>query len=42
MQFRQTVINTVANVKKLYYDVIFNIDNLAGRAEEPRPSHRSC
>ncbi|MFI5184263.1 MAG: TolC family protein [Vicinamibacteria bacterium] len=26
--FRQTVINTVANVKELYYDVIFNMDNL--------------
>ncbi len=28
IQFRQTVVNTVANVKKLYYDVIFNMDNL--------------
>jgi outer membrane protein len=28
VQFRQTVVNTVANVKKLYYDVIFNMDNL--------------
>ncbi len=27
--FRETVVNTVANVKKLYYDVVFSIDNLA-------------
>jgi outer membrane protein len=27
--FRETVINTVSNVKKLYYDVVFAIDNLA-------------
>ena len=28
VQFRQTVINVVANVKRLYYDLIFAIDNL--------------
>jgi outer membrane protein len=28
IQFRQTVINTVANVKKLYYDLIYALDNL--------------
>lgn len=27
-QFRQTVIGTIANVKKLYYDLLFSIDNL--------------
>ena len=29
VQFRQTVINTIANVKKAYYDIIAGIDNLA-------------
>jgi outer membrane protein len=29
--FRETVINLVANVKKLYYDVVFSIDNLAAQ-----------
>jgi outer membrane protein len=28
VQFRQTVITTVANVKQLYYDLIYAIDNL--------------
>src|SRR5262245_13399066 len=28
VQFRQTVINTVAGVKQLYYDMIFALDNL--------------
>ena len=28
MQFRQTVVNTVANVKGYYYDLIYAIDNL--------------
>jgi outer membrane protein len=28
VQFRQTVINTVAAIKQLYYDLIFAIDNL--------------
>ena len=28
IQFRQTVINTLASVKQLYYDLIFAIDNL--------------
>ena len=28
VQFRQTVINTVAGVKQLYYDLIFALDNL--------------
>jgi outer membrane protein TolC len=28
VQFRQTVINTLASVKQLYYDLIFAIDNL--------------
>ena len=28
MQFRQTVVNTMANVKQLYYDLIYAIDNL--------------
>ncbi|MBN2371009.1 MAG: TolC family protein [Vicinamibacteria bacterium] len=28
IQFRQTVVNTVANVKKLYYSLIYAIDNL--------------
>jgi outer membrane protein TolC len=28
VQFRQTVINTIANVKKAYYDIIAAIDNL--------------
>lgn len=28
ISFRETVINTVSNVKKLYYDVVFSIDNL--------------
>ncbi len=28
VQFRQTVINVIANVKRLYYDLIFSIDNL--------------
>jgi outer membrane protein len=27
--FRESVVNTVASVKKLYYDVVFSIDNLA-------------
>jgi outer membrane protein len=30
-QFRQTVINTVASVKKLYYELIYAIDNLAAQ-----------
>jgi outer membrane protein TolC len=30
-QFRQVVINVVANVKSLYYDLIFAIDNLAAQ-----------
>ena len=29
MQFRQTIINTVATVKGLYYELIYAIDNLA-------------
>jgi outer membrane protein len=29
VQFRQTVINTVATVKGLYYELIYSIDNLA-------------
>ena len=29
MQFRQTIINTVATVKGLYYELIYSIDNLA-------------
>ena len=28
VQFRQTVLNVIANVKRLYYDLIFSIDNL--------------
>lgn len=28
LQFRQTVINTLASVKQLYYDLIFTMDNL--------------
>jgi outer membrane protein TolC len=28
IQFRQTVVNTVANVKNLYYDLLYSIDNL--------------
>ncbi len=28
LQFRQTVVNTVANVKQLYYDLIYGMDNL--------------
>jgi len=28
VQFRQTVVNTVANVRHLYYDLIYAIDNL--------------
>jgi len=28
VQFRQTVINTISNVKKAYYDIIAGIDNL--------------
>lgn len=28
VQFRQTVVNTVANVKNLYYDLLYSIDNL--------------
>jgi outer membrane protein TolC len=28
VQFRQTVVNTVANVKQAYYDLIYAIDNL--------------
>ena len=28
MQFRQTVVNTLANVKHLYYDLLYAIDNL--------------
>jgi len=28
VQFRQTVINTVASIKQLYYDLIFAMDNL--------------
>jgi outer membrane protein TolC len=28
VQFRETVINTVAGVKQLYYDLIFSLDNL--------------
>ncbi|HLA77611.1 MAG TPA: TolC family protein [Vicinamibacteria bacterium] len=28
IQFRQTVINTLASVKQLYYDLIFTLDNL--------------
>jgi outer membrane protein TolC len=28
VQFRQTVVNTVANVKSLYYDLLYSIDNL--------------
>lgn len=28
VQFRQTVLNVIANVKRLYYDLIFAIDNL--------------
>ncbi len=28
VQFRQTVINTLASVKQLYYDLIFTLDNL--------------
>lgn len=31
VQFRQTVINTVSNVKKAYYDIIAAIDNLAAQ-----------
>ncbi len=31
VQFRQTVINTVAGVKKAYYDIIAAIDNLAAQ-----------
>ncbi len=33
VQFRQTVINTVAAVKKAYYDVIAAIDNLAAQRQ---------
>ncbi len=29
VQFHQTVVNTIAGVKQLYYDLIFAIDNLA-------------
>jgi outer membrane protein len=29
IDFRQIVVNTVATVKKAYYDLVFNIDNLA-------------
>jgi outer membrane protein TolC len=28
VQFKQTVVNTVANVKQLYYDLLYAIDNL--------------
>jgi outer membrane protein TolC len=28
LQFRQTVVNTVANVKQLYYDLLYAMDNL--------------
>ena len=28
VQFHQTVVNTVANVKNLYYDLLYAIDNL--------------
>jgi len=28
VQFRQTVVNTLANVKNLYYDLLYSIDNL--------------
>ncbi len=31
VQFRQTVINTISNVKKAYYDIIAAIDNLAAQ-----------
>ena len=28
VQFRQTVVNTIANVRQLYYDLLYAIDNL--------------
>jgi outer membrane protein len=31
VQFRQTVVNTVANVKQAYYDLIYAIDNLSAQ-----------
>ena len=31
VQFRQTVVNTVADVKKRYYDLLYAIDNLAAQ-----------
>jgi outer membrane protein TolC len=31
VQFRQTVVNTVANVKDAYYDLIYALDNLAAQ-----------
>jgi outer membrane protein TolC len=31
VQFRQTVINTIANVKKAYYNIIAGIDNLSAQ-----------
>jgi outer membrane protein TolC len=33
VQFRQTVVNTVANVKELYYDLIYAIDNLEAQRD---------
>jgi outer membrane protein len=33
VQFQQTVTNTVANVKNLYYDLLYAIDNLAAQRE---------
>jgi outer membrane protein len=33
IQFQQTVVNTVANVKQLYYDVIYAIDNLEAQRQ---------
>jgi outer membrane protein TolC len=31
VQFKQTVVNTVASVKQLYYDLLYAIDNLAAQ-----------
>jgi outer membrane protein TolC len=33
LQFRETVVNTVASVKQLYYDLIYATDNLAAQRE---------
>jgi outer membrane protein len=33
IQFRETVVNTVASVKNLYYDLIYAMDNLAAQRE---------